>query len=150
GLNPVHTHALTNLTMGSYLTGNIWSLHARFRYFDPQRKRPGLPEDVAALVEKLSADGATLTLVNVDATEARTVAVQAGGYGEHRFESAAVNGRTVNIGGPVLYVRLEPGAGSRIEFKMSRYVNQPALAYPWDRGWYPASGAEPGAGRSRR
>lgn len=150
GLNPIHTHALTNLTMGAYLAGNIWSLHARFRYFDPQRKRSGLPDDVAALVEKLSTDAATLTLVNVDATEPRTVAVQAGGYGEHRFDTATIDGKTTNIAGPLLYVRLEPGAGARIQFKMSRYVNQPTLAYPWDRGWYPAAPVERGPGRSRR
>ena len=43
GLNPAVTDALTNLTMGAFLTGNIWSLHSRFRYFDPVRRRAGLP-----------------------------------------------------------------------------------------------------------
>ncbi|MCS7023560.1 MAG: hypothetical protein NZV14_02080 [Bryobacteraceae bacterium] len=136
-LNPVHTQALTMLTLGAYLAGNIWSLHARFRYFDPERRRAGLPEDVAALVEKLSAGAATLTLVNLDATEARTVVVQAGGYGEHRFDSVSWNGKSRQMEGPTLWVRLEPGAGSRLEFQMTRYVHQPSLAYPWDRGWYP-------------
>ncbi|HTF63851.1 MAG TPA: hypothetical protein VK638_14275, partial [Edaphobacter sp.] len=87
GFNPVATTALTNLTMGAYLAGNIWSLHGRFRYFDPLQRRAGLPEDVGALVEKLEADAATLVLVNVDAVEPRTVVVQAGAYGEHRFDS---------------------------------------------------------------
>jgi hypothetical protein len=31
-------------------------------------------------------------------------------------------------------VRLEPGCGTRLEFRMSRYVNQPTLIHPWDRG----------------
>jgi hypothetical protein len=49
-----------------------------------------------------------------------------------------VNGRTVSLSSPVVTVRLEPGAGARIECKMTRYANRPTFAYPWDRGWYPA------------
>ena len=136
GFNPVATTALTNLTMGAYLAGNIWSLHGRFRYFDPLQRRAGLPEDVGALVEKLEADAATLVLVNVDAVEPRTVVVQAGAYGEHRFDSVEVNGKTQTITGPLLNVRLEPGSGARLQFRMARYVNPPTLAQPWDRGWF--------------
>jgi hypothetical protein len=136
GFNPVAIHALTNLTTGAYLAGNIWTLHSRFRYFDPVQRRAGLPEGVAALVEKLDAHAATLVLVNVDAVEPRTVAVQAGGYGEHRFESVEMGGKTVPIAGPLLNVRLQPGAGARLRFRMARYVNPPTLAQPWDRGWF--------------
>jgi hypothetical protein len=133
GINPVSIHALTNLTTGAYLTGNIWSLHARFRYFDPEKRRAGLPADVAALVEKLEADSATVSLVNVDAVEPRTVIVQAGGYGEHRFDSLEIDGKVQPIAGPILSVRLQPGAGARLHFRMARYVNSPTLAQPWDR-----------------
>jgi hypothetical protein len=111
-------------------------LHTRFRYFDPVKRRAGLPEDVAALVEKLGADSATLTLVNVNPIEPRTLVVQAGGYGEHHFDAATIGEQTTTIGAPVITVRLEPGSGSRIQFKMARYKNQPTLAFPWDRGWY--------------
>ena len=56
-LNPATTDALVNLTMGGYFSrGRIWTLHSRFRYFDPAKQRAGLPQDVGALVEKLSAD----------------------------------------------------------------------------------------------
>lgn len=110
GLNPAVTDSLSKLTMGVYLSGNIWSLHSRFRYFDPVRQRAGLPEDVAALVEKLDADSATLVLVNVDAVEPRNVVVQAGGYGEHRFDTVEINGKSQAVGGPLLNVRIEPGA----------------------------------------
>jgi len=136
GLNPAATTALTNLTMGAYLAGNIWSLHARFRYFDPAEKRAGLPQDVAALVEKLEADAATLTLVNTGAVNAKTVIVQAGGYGEHRFESVELGGKAQAVNGPLLTVRLEPGSGATLRFRMARYVNPPTLAMPWDRGWF--------------
>jgi hypothetical protein len=136
-LQPAATNALVNLTLGGYFArGRIWVLHSRFRYFDPVKRRAGLPEDVGALVEKLGPDSATVTLVNVNPIDARPVVVQAGGYGEHRFESAIVGGTTVAIGGPAVTVRLEPGTGSRIEFKIARYVNRPTFAFPWDRGWY--------------
>jgi hypothetical protein len=137
GQNPTESDALANLTMGAYFSGGrIWTLHSRFRYFDPVRRRAGLPEDVAALVEKLEADAATLVLVNIDSVEPRTVVVQAGGYGEHRFDTVEVNGKTETITGPLLNVRLEPGSGARLRFKMARYVNPPTLAQPWDRGWF--------------
>lgn len=133
GLNPAATDALSKLTLGSYLTGNIWTLHARVRYFDPVKRRSGLPEDVAALVEKFTADSVTLQLVNVNGVEAREVSVQAGAYGEHQILAANVGGKTVNVNGPVLTVRLAPGAGDRIELRVKRYANEPTLRQPWGR-----------------
>src|SRR5262245_27354312 len=134
-LNPAATNALVNLTLGGYFPrGRIWTLHSRFRYFDPAARRAGLPPDVGALVEKLAADSASLTLVNTNSSQARTVVVQAGAQGEHQFESASLAGKTTKIGGPLVTVRLDPGCGARIEFQMSRYRNQPTLAQPWDGG----------------
>jgi len=133
GMNPAETDALTNLMLGGYFGGRIWTLHSRFRYFDPVRRRAGLPEDVAALVEKLGSDSATLTLVNVNPVDARTVIVQAGGYAEHRFDTAQTGGGTLAINAPHVEVRLEPGCGARIEFKMTRYQNRPTLAHPWSQ-----------------
>jgi hypothetical protein len=133
GLNPAATDALSRLTLGAYLTGNIWTLHARVRYFDPVLRRSGLPEDVAALVESFTADTVTLQLVNVSAVEAREVAVQAGAYGEHRIGAATVGGKTVTVNGPVVLVKLAPGAGDRIELRVARYANEPTLRQPWGR-----------------
>lgn len=136
-LNPAATDALTNLTLGGYFAnGRIWTLHSRFRYFDPVERRAGLPKDVGALVEKLEADSATVTLVNTNPVDAKTVVVQAGSYAEHQFESAKIGDAATSVAGSSVTVRLEPGAGSRIEFKMSRYKNPPTVAFPWDRGWY--------------
>ena len=141
-LNPATTNGLTNVSLGGYFSrGRIWVLHSRFRYFDPVKRRAGLPEDVAALVEKLGPDSATLTLVNTNPIAARDIVVQAGGYGEHRFESVTLGGATTQIGGPVVTVRLEPGAGTRVEFKMTRYATRPSFAFPWDRGWYGVAAA---------
>lgn len=133
--NPARTDALVKLTLGGYLSGNIWTLHSRLRYFDPVRRRYGLPEDVGALVEKLSGDSVTVVLVNLNPVEARTVAVQAGAYGEHAFRSATWNGRSQALDGPVANVVLEPGSGARLELKMERYRNPPTLAQPWNRAW---------------
>jgi len=131
--NPAATNTLVNLMLGGYFAGGkIWTLHSRFRYFDPVARRAGLPEDIGALVEKLAADSATLTLVNINPVEARTVIVQAGGYREHQFEAVTVNAQTKPVGAPLLRVRLEPGCGARMAFRMSRYKNPPALAHPWD------------------
>jgi len=132
-LNPAATDALSKLTMGAYLTGNIWTLHARVRYFDPVAQRSGLPEDVAALVEGFSADTVSVRLVNVNNLDGRTVSVQAGAYGENQIISATVGGKTIPVNGPVLTVKLAPGAGDRIELRVKRYANEPTLRQPWDR-----------------
>ena len=135
--NPATTNGLTNLTLGGYFSrGRIWVLHSRFRHFDPVARRAGLPPDVGALVEKLGPTSATLTLVNTNPIEPRTVVVQGGGYGEHKLDSVTVGGKTTRIDDAVVTVRLEPGTGSRLEFAMTRYANRPTFAFPWDRGWY--------------
>ena len=138
--NPATTNTLAHLTLGAFMSpARIWVLHSRFRYFDPVKRRAGLPDDVGALVEKLAANSATLTLVNTNPTEAREIVVQAGGYGEHRFDAVTIAGKTTDFSGPVITIRLDPGAGSCLEFKMTRYANRPTVAFPWDRGWYPST-----------
>jgi hypothetical protein len=139
-LNPATTNGLVNLALGGYFPrGRIWVLHSRFRYFDPLRRRAGLPEDVAALVESLAPDSATVILVNVNPVDAREIVVQGGAYGEHRFEAVTAEGRTRRFSSPVFRLRLDPGTGARIECRMTRYANRPTFAFPWDRGWYPGS-----------
>jgi hypothetical protein len=63
------------------------------------------------------------------------VEVQAGGYGEHRWTAVTIDGKRTPVNSTVLTVRLEPGAGARLAFETERYVNDPTLAQPWDRGW---------------
>ena len=41
-----------------------------------------------------------------------------------------------------------PGAGEKLIIGMRRYVNDPTLAFPWDRGWWNNQPARP-AGRGR-
>ncbi len=132
GLNPAQTDVLTSLMLGGLEPGHCgYPLHARVRYFDPERRRPGLPEDVAALVETLSAGEATVSLVNLDQVRGHTVIVQGGAYGEHRVTGVTVDGRTTPVNRSSFSVRLAPGCGARFMVKADRYVNQPTFAFPW-------------------
>lgn len=133
GMNATAHDALTKLTTGAYLTGNIWTLHARVRYFDAQRRRPGLPQDVAALVESFNNDTTTLTLVNVNPTAPRTLYIQAGAYAEHDIVSATVDGKQTPVANSAVRVRLGPGAGGRVVLKVKRYANEATYRLPWDR-----------------
>jgi len=132
--NPAAVRALIPLMLGGLHPGHVGSpLHCRVRYFDPIRRRAGVPEDVAALVDRLTDNETSLTLVNVSPVDERTVVVQAGGYAEHQFLDATVDGRTVAIDNSHVAVRLAPGCGTRLTFRMKRYANPPTMTFPWDR-----------------
>lgn len=138
GMNPVATEALINLTLGANDPNGSGHgplpLHAQIRHFDPEKRRAGLAEDVAALVEKITPEGVTLTLVNTHPLFPRTATIQAGGYGEHQVTSVVVGGRTVTVNAPHFTVRLAPGSGDTLTINLTRYAHQPTLAFPWHRG----------------
>ena len=155
--NPVTSEALVQLTLGApqpIYHGGL--LHARLRYFDVETRRAGLPPDVAALVEGLKADRTLVRLVNTSATQARTLRIQAGAFGEHRFTEARFQQRTSEwpggLGGyagtysaePVLReevvlplpdnrleVQLPPGSELCLDLATQRYVNEPSYAQPF-------------------
>jgi hypothetical protein len=130
--NPATVANLVHLMLGGLAPkhqGEV--LQARVRYFDPIRRRPGLPEDVAALVDSLREDSTSLVLVNLNQSEPRTVIVQGGAYGEHVFESLTVGDRTTPVGRTSFRVELAPGSGGRLTASMKRYAAQPTLALPW-------------------
>jgi hypothetical protein len=134
--NPVVTNGLTQATMGApFPCFNGGLLRAEVRYFDAARRRPGLPEDIAALVEKVEAGGIVLTLVNAGAVDERRVIVQAGAFGEHAFEQvdclAGCGGKATPVKGRLLEVRMPPGRSVRLRLAMSRYVNPPGYGWPW-------------------
>jgi hypothetical protein len=131
-LNPAATDVLTELMLGGLPTGRIgFPLHARLRYFDPARGRAGIPEDVAALVERIEPDSVTFTLVNLSPLHARRVIVQAGAYAEHQIDSVEVAAVHVPVDASHVAVDLEPGCGGRLVIQTSRYANQPTFAFPW-------------------
>lgn len=129
--------ALVQLTMGGADPGGEshgpLPLNVQVRHFDPANRRPGLPDDVGALVEHFDAGSVTLTLVNASPLHERTVAVQMGAYGEHTATEVTVGGRTTVVDGPTFEVRLAPGSGQTLEIGVRRYANLPTAAFPWDR-----------------
>jgi hypothetical protein len=131
-LNPAAVESLVQLTLGGLHSGKVGQpLHARLRYFDPERRRAGLPQDVAALVDSLAADSVSVTLVNTSQVEPRTVIVQAGGYGEHRFTSVGSGNKVSELASSTLTVRLAPGTGQRLTLGIERYANPPRMQHPW-------------------
>jgi hypothetical protein len=142
--NPAQVTALLQTMMGAlHIARPAWApsssssggspLYARLRYFDPDRRRAGIPEDVGALVDRMTAQETAVTLVNLNPVEPRTVVIQAGGYGEHRIRSVAIDGAVREIGADHMTVELKPGSGARLVLTMDRYVNPPTLSFPWQR-----------------
>jgi hypothetical protein len=132
--NPATTEALTELMLGGLPTGRVgFPLHCRLRYFDPQRRRAGLPEDVAALVEEMTYDHVTVQLVNLDPVKEQVVVVQGGAYAEHQFLRVRNGDVDVTVEDAAFAVRLAPGAAGRLDIEMQRYANAPTFAFPWDR-----------------
>ena len=132
--NPAATESMVQLMWGALLPGREGGLlNARLRYFDPDRKRAGLPEDVAALVSELSDTRTVVTLINLNVSRPRTFVVQGGGYGEHQLVSVTSGGRITPINSPLLTVQLDPGCGQKLVLEMKRYANTPTVLHPWHR-----------------
>jgi hypothetical protein len=138
--NPVITEALIQLTLGApQVVYNGGLLMARLMYFDFKRKRPGLPEDVAALVEKLEAERTVLQLVNLSPIENREVVVQAGAFGEHQFTQVKyqiqmdgqVKDQMMAVNDKCFHVQLAPGVQITLDIGMKRFLNNPTYAFPW-------------------
>jgi hypothetical protein len=152
--NPVFTKGLTQVTMGapqSVYNGGL--LRATVRYYDRDNARPGLPKDVAALVDKLGADAVGIQLVNLSNTETRNAIVQAGAFGEHQFTGLKYRSmnqeelrqnpylwlrsereyaeKEISVNGKYFAVELPPSTSVRLEVGMRRFVNNPSYAFPW-------------------
>jgi len=150
--NPITAEGLVQLTLGAPLPiYNGGLLMARLRYYDAERRRPGLPPDVAALVEKVEAHRVVLRLANLSASQYRDVIIQAGAYGEHRFTTAAYQApqdapvrpveypgtvavlaveKQLAVNGPWLRVHLRPASQVALDLGMERLVSSPSLALP--------------------
>lgn len=134
GYNPAATAALIQLMLGGLPPGvDGGLLNARLRYFDPARRRAGIPEEVAALVSEMTDTSTTVTLVNLSPTESKNVIVQGGAYGEHRIESVTSRGVATKVDAPHLTVTLRPGSGEKLILRMKRYANTPTVTHPFPR-----------------
>ena len=132
--NPASVNSMIELALGGLHPGRSGSaLFCRLRYFDPEAKRAGFPEDVAALIDEMSDEHISVTLVNVNQLQTRRVVVQAGGYAEHQFTAVQVGGKAGPLDSPNVTVELGPGAGEKLSFTMKRFVNQPTMKFPWHR-----------------
>ncbi|MBX2921687.1 MAG: hypothetical protein KF746_05775 [Chitinophagaceae bacterium] len=143
--NPVITKALVQTTMGTPQTiYNGGLLRATLRYFDADKKQPGLPKDVAALVEGLEENRTVVHLVNLSITESRRVILQAGAFGEHAFSSVSYQRQKENennepevvksdVNSAYFVVALPPSTSIKLDIGMRRFVHQPSYAFPWHR-----------------
>ena len=151
--------ALIRLTVGGLplrVQGEM--LYSQVRYFDGERRRAGLPPDVAALVTHIEKDLIELEVVNLNALELRQLVIQGGAYGEHRFESVtykqvadiqppvrdirnprsgmidqALTENSKQLNARAFTVNLAPGSGSKLRIKINRYASQPSFDFPWNR-----------------
>ena len=152
-LNPVTTEALIQLTLGApQMLYNGGLLLAPIRHFDPDSDRPGLPPDVAALVESVEGERVDLHLVNLSVLSERTVRVQAGTLGEHEFAQVTYDkivseypgpvgdyatpvvvsgGETARINDVCFDVALPPGTKICLSVGLRRHVNLPSYAVSW-------------------
>ena len=134
--NAVFTKVLTQVMLGSpqymYHGG---MLRATVRYYDADRVRPGLPPDVAALVDELTAESVGIQLVNTGRHETRNLIVQAGAFGEHQFTQVRYDDgeseHVVPLDGKYFAIELPPSTAIRVEAGMRRFANQPSYAFPW-------------------
>jgi hypothetical protein len=131
--NPVTTEAIVQLMLGApQIQYNGGLLYASVRYFDPARRRPGIPEDVAALVRKVERERLMLELVNLSAFHTRDVIMQAGTFGEHNFTTVKPSpGEAVEVNRKFVQVRMAPGAMVSLDLGLKRYANKPTYAFPW-------------------
>lgn len=130
--NPVLTEALEQLTMGGPQT-IYWGglVQGRVRYFDAEEQRPGLPEDVAALVTSLGAEHVDLTLVNLSPLHGRKLIVAAGCFSEHQFTSIAADGAEIEVDDRYVQIALKPGTQIDLALRMRRFAHAPTFAWPW-------------------
>ncbi|MFN8490659.1 MAG: hypothetical protein U0350_23920 [Caldilineaceae bacterium] len=151
--NPVVTEALVQLTLGApQIIYNGGLLHCRVRYFDADKQRPGLPEDVAALVERVESERTVLRLINLNPLAAHNVIIQAGGFGEHSFTQVHYDGLksdypgsakryapppleteqyTLAVNHQLLQVQLPPATEITLTLDMARFVHAPSYRSPW-------------------
>jgi hypothetical protein len=134
-LNPVVCEGLVQLMLGAPNTiyhGGL--LHSRLRYFDPERRRPGVPPDTAVCVHKITEDSITLEIINLHPMQTRTLLIQGGAFGEHTF-----TGATWGVAGGNLYeslsdnwvcVEVAPGCGGTLHLTQKRFTNLPTYAHP--------------------
>ncbi|HJN27482.1 MAG TPA: hypothetical protein QF604_06160, partial [Candidatus Latescibacteria bacterium] len=138
-MNPVVPEGLVQLTMGTpaaLYNGGL--LQSHLMYYDIERRRPGLPEGMAARVERVDDQSVDVVLVNTDDVHGHLLLLQAGAFGEHSFTggSAQTDDVTSQVGvnDRHLSVDLGPGAQTRLHLQIRRFAHRPCYDGPdWER-----------------
>jgi hypothetical protein len=134
--NPVYFEGLGQMVFGGPMHISHGGLqHGKVRFFDGKLKRPGLPPDVAVIVDGMDATTLSMQAANIG-SDAQELFIQAGTFAEHRFESVvitAADGTTseMAIGDKWFALDLVSGAVASLKFVISRYVNDPSYETPW-------------------
>jgi hypothetical protein len=134
--DPVIPGPLAQQTMGADWLYHGGLIQARLRHFDPQRRRPGLPDKVAALVEDMAHESVRLTLVNLDTHEGKSVLIQGGAFAEHTIVDVQPSEEprsATPIDGSTFQVHLDPGAQASLQIRMKRFTNRPTYDFPRHR-----------------
>ncbi|CAN2190136.1 hypothetical protein MCEGKSE7_00515 [Candidatus Nanopelagicaceae bacterium] len=134
--NPVYFEGLGQMVFGGPMHISHGGLqHGKVRFFDGKLKRPGLPTDVAVIVDGMDATTLSMQVANIGA-DAQELFIQAGTFAEHRFESVVITGADgatseMAIGDKWFALDLVGGAVASLKFVISRYVNDPSYETPW-------------------
>ena len=135
--SPIYFEGLAQLTMGAPMHISHGGLqHGKVRFFDGQLQRPGLPADIGAIVDSLTATTIGMKIANTSITTSRSLVVQAGAFGEHRFISVVVEldscaSERHEIGSKWFEIKLGAQAGATLTFTVERYVNIPSYETPF-------------------
>ena len=81
----------------------------------------------------MSDDTVTVSLINVNPLQPRTVVVQGGAFGEHQIIAVHHEDRRIPVEHSSFQVHLAPGTGTTLTLEQRRYANKPSYAFPWDR-----------------
>ena len=130
--NPVTVEGLVQLTMGGPMPlYNGGLLNVSVCYYDIEKKRIGLPDDVAALISHIDVYGINLILINLNPVNTRRFYIQAGAFGEHNFSSALIDENEIQIDNNRVEVELKPVGIIKMRLIMERYKNKPAYQWPF-------------------
>ena len=132
--NPVVLEGLVQLMLGCpnhVYHGGL--LHCRIFHYDPVRRRPGLPPDVAVLVDKIEPAGISLQVVNLHPSRPRDLVIKAGAFGEHHFTEVRYGNAVTQVDRQFFQVRLRPGTVGRLEIGIKRFAHPPSYRFPWHR-----------------
>ena len=128
---PLSVEGLMNLTMGAMLPiYNGGLIQAEARWFDMDRRRPGLCEGCAALIGSIDSGGFTVTLANIG-TRSHTLCLQGGAYGEHEILSVESEGEKQVVNGKWACFTLSPGTVVTLRVNLRRWANAPSFEEPY-------------------